>query len=140
MWCAPPQYHHTTTTTIPTTHRCPSQKRKSTELAGGGGSGARGRGRGRGKGRGGKAAAVDGGTKHIHDIPNFTDEEVLAHVRELAQLMIKEAAPRKTIAELGMTSALEVREAAPAEVMLSIERLIMDAARKIFAGESMTLR
>ena len=82
---------------------------------------------------------MDGGTNHIHEIPNFTDDEVLAHVRELAQLMIKEVAPRKTIAELGMTSALEVRELAPAEVMLSIERLIMDAARKILAGESMTL-
>lgn len=123
----------------------PSKKRKrtSTELAGGS-SGTRVRGRGRGRGRGSKAAArrrvgSDGSKGHIHDVPNFTDDEVLAQVRELAQLMTKETAPRMTIAELGMTSALEVREAPPAEVMLSIERLIMDAARKIMAGESMTL-
>ena len=79
-----------------------SKKRKRTSLDGGGGAGrgARGRGRGSGTGRGRGAKATG-----KHAIPNFTNDEVLAHVRELSRAMISTAAPTRTVADLGWIEA-----------------------------------
>jgi hypothetical protein len=110
-------------------------------------------GRGGGSRRGkGAAAPAAKQTPGIHEPHTFSEKEVMAAVDALRVVMQKQqrgagggggggggAGAGVTAMSVGHTGALEVKEQPAAEVMNSIERLVIMAAEKITGGETFTL-